>query len=259
MPLPVTATTALVRGISATFRDAIVQHAVPAPIDVALARSQHAQYVAALREAGLAVTELPPLDTHPDACFVEDCALVGGDTTLITRSGAPTRVGEADSIASALAATHRVARTPAPATIDGGDCLCVGKTWFIGRSARTNAEGAGRVREVFGPLGYTVVEVPVRDVLHLKCVASRIDEGAVLLAEGTLDPARFRGFEIVTIPRAEAYAANAVVVNGTAIIAAGYPNTRAALERRRLRIVELALSEIAKADGSLTCMSILLD
>ena len=259
MPLPVTATTALVRGISATFRDAIVRHELASPIDVDLARRQHAQYVAALREAGLAVTELPPLDAHPDACFVEDCALVAGDAALITRSGAPTRMGEADSIARALAATHRVARTPAPATIDGGDCLRVGKTWFIGRSARTNAEGAQRVREVFGPLGFSVVEVPVRDFLHLKCVASRIDDGVLLLAEDTLDTALFGGIEIVSIPRAEAYAANAVVVNGTAIIAAGYPSARAVLERRGLRIAELALSEIAKADGSLTCMSILLD
>lgn len=251
--------TAIVRGISATFRDAIVQHAAAAPIDVARARSQHAQYVAALRGAGLLVTELPPLDAHPDACFVEDCALVAGDTALITRSGAPTRVGEAESIARALAATHRVARTSSPATIDGGDCLRVGKTWFIGRSTRTNAEGAERVREVFGPLGYAVVEVPVRGFLHLKCVASPIDEGTAMVAEGSVDLGLFRGVETVTVPRAEAYAANAVVVNGTAIIAAGYPSTRAALERRGLGIVELALSEIAKADGSLTCMSILLD
>jgi dimethylargininase len=253
------ATRAIVRAISASFREAIVQHAAAADIDVALARVQHARYVEALRAAGLAVVELPALDAHPDACFVEDCALVAGGMALVTRSGAPSRVGEADSIAEALSRTHAVARTEAPATIDGGDCLRVGRTWFVGRSARTNAEGARRVREVFGALGFEVVEVPVRGFLHLKCVASRIDDGAVLVAEGAVDSAVFRGLEVVTIPRAEAYAANTVVVNGTALVAAGHPHTRAALERRRLRIVELGLSEIAKADGSLTCMSILLD
>ena len=253
-----TATAALVRGISATFRDALVMHGAASPIDVELARSQHARYVAALREAGLAIIELPPLDHHPDACFVEDCALVAGDIALITRSAAPSRAGEADSIAEALAATHRVARTHAPATIDGGDCLRIGRTWFIGRSARTNAEGAQRVREVFGPLGDTVIEVPVHGFLHLKCVASRIDECTALVAEGSVDLGLFGDVETVTIPRAESYAANAVVVNGTAIVAAGYPHARVALERRGLRIVELALGEIAKADGSLTCMSILL-
>lgn len=252
------ATRAIVRGISASFRDAVVMHPAAEAIDVARARAQHAQYVDALREAGLEVVELPPLDAHPDACFVEDCALVARGTALITRPGAPSRRGEADSIAEALAATHRVAPTQAPATIDGGDCMRVGNTWFVGQSARTNAAGAARVREVFGPLGDSVIEVPVRDFLHLKCTASRIDERAVLVAEGTVDHAAFAGFDVVTVPREEAYAANAVVVHGTAIIAKGYPATRAALERRGLRIIELVLSEIAKADGSLTCMSILL-
>lgn len=255
---PVHATSAIVRGISATFRDAVVMHPAAEAIDVPLARLQHGQYVAALRGAGLAVDELPPLDDHPDACFVEDCALVAGGTALITRSGAPSRVGEVESIAEALARTHRVERTAAPATIDGGDCLRVGDTWFVGRSARTNAAGAQRVREVFGPLGYSVVEIPVRGFLHLKCVCSAIDEHAVLVAEDTVDLGHFRGIEVVAIPRAEAYAANALVVNGTAVVAAGHPRTRSALGRRGLRVVELALTEIAKADGSLSCMSILL-
>jgi dimethylargininase len=254
----VRARSAIVRGISATFREAVVMHPSAEPIDVELARIQHAQYVAALRSTEVEVTVLPPLDAHPDACFVEDCALVAGGTALITRSGAPSRIGEADSIADVLARTHRVERTVAPATLDGGDCLRVGRTWFIGRSARTNADGVRRVREVFGALGHSVVEVPVREFLHLKCVASPIDEHAALVAEGTVDLGLFDGVELVTIPRAEAYAANALVVNGTAIVAAGFPHARAALERRGLRIVELALSEIAKADGSLTCMSILL-
>ena len=253
------ATRAIVRGISATFRDAIVQRAAASEIDVALARVQHARYVDALRAAGLAVVELPPLDAHPDACFVEDCALVAGGTALITRSGAPSRVGEADSVAAVLARTHGVARTGALATIDGGDCLRVGKTWFVGRSGRTNAEGAQRVREVFGAFGFEVVEVPVHGHLHLKCVASRIDDGAVLVAEGAVDAELFRGLEVVAIPREESYAANAVVVNGTALVAEGHPSVRKALERRGLRIVELGLGEIAKADGSLTCLSILLE
>jgi dimethylargininase len=253
------ATKAIVRGISASFRDAIVMHPTAEPIDVDRARLQHAAYVHALRSAGLAVDELPPLDTYPDACFVEDCGLVASGTALVTRPGAPSRVGETDSIAERLSKSHRVERTSAPATIDGGDCLCIGRTWFIGNSARTNSDGARRVCEVFGPLGYTVVEVPVEGMLHLKCVCSRIDGRTVLVAEGTLDLALFTGLEVVMIPREEAYAANAVVVNGTAIVAKGYPYTRAALERRGLRIIELALTEIAKADGSLTCMSILLD
>lgn len=238
-------------------------HPTAEAIDVGLARLQHADYIQALQTAGLVVEIMPPLDAYPDACFVEDCALVAGAHALVTRPGALSRRGETKSIAERLVEllgdAGRVEDTHAPATIDGGDCLRVGKTWFVGRSARTNDDGARRVREFFGPLGFEIVDVPVAGFLHLKCVASRIDERTVLLADGTVDPAFFGGLQVVTIPREEAYAANAVVVNGTAIIAAGFPHVRAALERCGLRIIELALSEIAKADGSLTCMSILLD
>ena len=254
---------AIVRGISATFRDAVVMHPTAEAIDVEHARLQHAAYVHALQSAGLVVEIMPPLDAHPDACFVEDCALVAGAHALVTRPGALSRRGETESVAERIVDllddAGRVESTYAPATIDGGDCLRVGKTWFVGRSARTNDEGVRRVREFFGALGFAVVEVPVEGFLHLKCVVSRIDDGAVLLAEGTVDPAHFGNLEVVTVPRDEAYAANAVVVQGTAIIAKGFPRVRAALEQRGLRIIELALSEIAKADGSLTCLSIVLD
>jgi len=59
--------------------------------------------------------------------------------------------------------------------------------------------------------------------------------------------------------KANSYQTNTVVVNGTALVAAGHPHARAALERRGLCVIALGLSEIAKADGSLICMSILLD
>ena len=79
----------------------------------------------------------------------------------------------------------------------------------------------------------------------------------MLLAEGTLDPALFRGAEVVTVPRHEAYAANCVWVEGTALVAAGHPQTRRAIEAAGVRVLELDVSEMRKADGSLTCLSLL--
>ena len=89
----VQATRALVRGISATFRDAVVMHPTAEAIDVDLARLQHAEYVRTLESAGLTVEVLPSLDGHPDACFVEDCALVAEKVALVTRPGARSRLG----------------------------------------------------------------------------------------------------------------------------------------------------------------------
>lgn len=252
------ATRAVTRGISSTFQQATVMAPSAVPIDVERARRQHAAYVQALRTAGVAVTELPPLHAFPDGCFVEDCALVADGVALLTRPGAPSRQGEEASVGALLESFLRVERTEGPATLDGGDCLRLGKTWFVGRTPRTNAAGAARVAQVFEPLGFRVVEVPVREVLHLKCVCSALDDRRVLLASGSaVDRAVFDGFEVLELPNAESYAANVLSVNGFVVMAEGFPETAKVVAAAGFEVIALDVSEIRKADGSLTCLSIL--
>jgi dimethylargininase len=132
------------------------------PIDAANARRQHAQYVSALGSLGVEVVALSADDACPDCCFVEDTVVVAGDVALITRPGAPSRRGEVEAIADALSVRVEVKRMKAPATLDGGDCLRVGRTIYVGLSARTNEEGVACLRDVFGPLGYPSSPCPCR-------------------------------------------------------------------------------------------------
>lgn len=251
-------THALTRGIPATFATALVQapHAGP-PIDVERARAQHAAYVAALEGLGLAVAVLPPDDAHPDACFVEDCAVIAAGRALLTRPGAPSRLGEVQAIATALAPRLPVTAMEGPATLDGGDVLRSGDRLYVGRSGRTNPAGVAALRATFEGAGLAVVEVPVAGMLHLKCAASALDAETLLVAEGAFPAGTFADRRVIAIPAAEAYAANVVVVGRTALVADGHPHTRAALEAHGYEVVALDVSEIRKADGSLTCLSIL--
>ena len=249
---------AITRPMSDRFVDALT-HAPPAvAIDPALARRQHAVYRAALAALGARVVVLAPDDAHPDACFVEDTAVVIDDLALMTRPGAPSRRGEGAAVAAALAPLVELATMAAPATLDGGDCLRLGRTLYIGRSARTNPAGIARAAEVFAPRGVRVVAVDLApDVLHLKCVCARLGDDRVLLADGALDPAVFDGAAVVRVPADEAYAANAVAIGGGVICADGFPATHAALARAGFVVHAVPTSEVRKADGSLTCLSIL--
>jgi dimethylargininase len=144
-----------------------------------------------------------------------------------------------------------------PATLDGGDCLRLGTRLYVGLSGRTNEAGARRVREVFAPRGFEVVTVPVEGILHLKCVCSPLGPRTLLLADGTIPPDTFGDVEVLRVPNEESYAANAVAVGNVALIADGYPATRRVVERAGFEVIPIATSEIAKADGSLTCLSVL--
>jgi len=229
-----------------------------APVDVTLAREQHAAYVAALRGAGLEVVVLPELAGAPDSCFVEDTAVIAAGMAMLTRPGAVSRRGEVPSVRDALRGWLTTRTMPAPATLDGGDVLRVGLDVYVGLSARTNVAGVRSLRRAFEPLGLRVhaIELPP-SVLHLKCVCSPVDATTVLVAAGALRAGTFGRARVIEVPAEETYAANAVVVNGVALVAAGHPVTRRRLEAEGLRVVELDMSETRKADGSLTCLSLL--
>jgi dimethylargininase len=249
---------ALVRGVPDSFASALSAAPREVPIDVGLARAQHAAYCAALEASGAIVTRLPADEWFPDCVFVEDTAVVADGLALIARPGAPSRRGETEAVAAELGRHLPLARVEEPATLDGGDCMRLGRTLFVGLSARTNAAGIAGAEAALAPLGYRVVAVELpRGVLHLKCVCSPLGEARVLLAEGTL-PARLFDAEIVWVPSEERYAANAVAIGEHVIAAAEYPRTLDALAAAGFRVHPVPTSEVRKADGSLTCQSILL-
>lgn len=250
-------TTAITRRVPASFTRALAAQTPSTPIDVELARAQHAAYCAALAAHGLSVVTLDADDTLPDCCFVEDAAVVADGVALITRPGAPSRRGETSAVARALADLIRfVAMTP-PATLDGGDCLRLDSTIYVGRSKRTNEQGIAQLRKAFEPHGLRIVPVELpAHVLHLKSVCAPLGDGRITLLD-TMPRAPFGDVAAVSVPTAESYAANVLTIGKHVLVAEGFPRTAEAIAAAGLEPVPLATTEFRKADGALTCLSVL--
>ena len=249
---------ALLRAVSPRYAECLVR-ADPRPdIDPARAAAQHAAYAAALRAAGFDVEVLPAIDA-PDGCFVEDCAVVLDDEVAVaTRPGAPSRRGEVPTLIAALAPRRRIERIEAPATLDGGDVLRVGRTLFVGRSARTNAGGAAALGEIAGRRGLEVRALPVRDALHLESAVSALDDTAVLLDPHRVDPAWFEGLDVIETAEGEGDGANVLRLPSPrhVLAAAEFAGTRARLERAGRAVTAVELSEFTKGDAGPTCLSV---
>jgi dimethylargininase len=248
---------ALVREVSDSIARCELTHLQREPIDPARARVQHAAYRAALVAAGCEVHEVAPLHDQPDAVFVEDCAVVLDELAIATQPGARSRRGEVESVAAALAVQRRVLRLSGAARLDGGDVLALGRTLFVGLSQRTNAEGVRQLRELAKPYGYDVETIAVEGALHLKTAVTRAGERLLLANPRWVDPRRFANWEIVEIDPSEPFAANVLRVGGATLGAAAFPRTNERLRARGVSLVEVDVSELAKAEGGVTCCALL--
>ena len=245
----------LVRAIAARYASCL--RSDPVEIDVARARSQHAGYVAAIRALGIAVSEIDPDDDCPDACFVEDTAVITGRHAVLTRPGAEPRRAELPAVERALSRRLQVHRMTAPAMLDGGDVLRVGAHLFVGLSTRTNREGAAWLAEVARLDGLDVTALPVRGGLHLKSALSLATDRLLVHApevSDDLDPLRAVGLTCLAAP--EPAGANVLALGRATLVSADAPETARALEARGLTVQRVPLSEIHKGDGALTCLSL---
>jgi len=191
--------------------------------------------------------------------FVEDIAVVFDEMAIVTRPGAESRRGEVPAIAEALARYLPVAFIDPPGTIDGGDVLVAGSRVFIGRSTRTDGNAVAQMRRLLAPCGYTVCEVAVGEYLHLKSAVTCVADNVLLLNPEWIALDTFRGFEIVAVDAREPYAANALRLRDRVIVPAAFPRTAARLTARGLRVVAVDASELAKAEGAVTCCSLIVN
>ena len=224
--------------------------------DYQLLLKQHRRYVATLVDLGIEVVELPALAEYPDGYFVEDVAVVTPQIAVITNPGAPSRRGEAEFIAFDISRFRETRRISDPGRLDGGDVLQVENHFFIGLSERTNLSGAEQLGGFLEECGHTWSTVPVGAGLHLKSSINYLGENILLVTGDMASENRFSNFDLILVPPLEDYAANTLAVNRHLLTPAGFPRTRAALEQAGMPVIELDVSEVAKMDGGLTCLSL---
>lgn len=249
---------AFTRAVPSSITRCELTHLSREPIDIDVARTQHERYESALRDAGVDVTRLPDRDELPDAVFVEDTAVVFDELAVLTRPGMESRRAEVESVRDALAVHRSLATIEAPATLDGGDVLVLDRDVLVGLTPRSNILGVQRLRALLSPFGYEVRAAPVRGCLHLKSAVTRAGTRAVLVNPSWVDPALMPGWEVVPVDAREPHAANVLWLGSTTIVAEAFERTNAALARATdSQLMPVPASELAKAEGGVTCCSLL--
>lgn len=249
-------TIAICRAVSPSFAQCELTHIERVPIDMDRVRAQHHAYVQTLQRLGLEVIALPAEPDLPDSVFVEDTAIVLDEIAVMTRPGATSRRSEVQTVANALEAYRSLAFIPEPATIDGGDVLRIGKTLYVGLSTRSDAAGIEALANIVKRYGYDVRGVPLSGCLHLKSAATLIATDVILVNPTWVDPATFKGVSHVAVDPDEPHAANALLIDRSVVYGAAFPRTRERMAKFVADIHCVDVSELAKAEGAVTCCSV---
>jgi dimethylargininase len=249
--------TAVTRGVSASIGGCVLTYVERERIDAALADRQHAAYKRCLEEMGFQVESLPPLHDAPDAVFIQDTAVVVEDVAVVASMGAECRRAEVPGVADFLSKHRTLLRLKPPATLEGGDVVRIGRTLYVGLSGRTNAAGVEQLRLLLEPYDYQVRPVEVRRCLHLSTGCSYLGEDFVLINRAWVDAAPFEGFRVLDVDEAEPWAANTIAEGNRVLVPSAFPRTRALVEALGFRVVSTDISELHKAEGALTCMSLI--
>ena len=249
---------AFTRDISPAIEHCELTHLERTTINLARARAEHNEYEAALRALGFEVRRLTSGPDMPDSVFIEDAAVVLDELAVIMRPGAESRRVETAAVAEAVRSYRPVAAILAPGTLDGGDVLRIGKRLFVGGGYRSNDVGIKQLGAIVGSQGYTVEAVPFQGCLHLKSAATLVADDLALINPEWVDADRFQPLRTIDVDPSEPYAANALLIDGTVVYPAEHVRTCKRLEAAGLTVHPVPAGELAKAEGGVTCCSLLL-
>lgn len=258
---------ALVRDLSDSFQDSLKLQQPIDPINVALAKQQHEQYIQLLKDVIPNIIRLAADIHYPDCNFIEDTAVIIHDTVIISTMGAPERRGEEIAVAHIFRHLRKnVIYLQEPATMDGGDILYTGTHLFVGISKRTNSYALQQLERIFGNTLH-VIGIPVHEGLHLKSLITCFDTQTFIVADNhagreiakNIEAVTNNSYNFIIVP--DAVASNVLRVANTLIIQDGFPESEKVLEalckEKAIQLIKITMSELIKADGALTCGSLL--
>jgi dimethylargininase len=188
---------------------------------------------------------------------VEDTAVVLDELAVMAAPTPLSRRPEVPPVATALAPYRELVRLPADARLEGGDVLRMGHILYVGLSSRTNQAGIVAFAHAVEPFGYRVIPVRVSGCLHLKSAVTAIGDDAVIANPEWIDMDVFADVAVLPVHAQEPFAANVLRARGVLIADAGHPRTLDLLDRYGFAVQPLDMSEFAKAEGGVTCKSIL--
>lgn len=243
-------------------------------VDVAKAIDEHDYFTQILRNHNIEVVyHAQESDTHADAIFVHDPALITNSGAVILRMGKILRHGEETLLKKSLQELNIpiIGELTAPALAEGGDLLWLDEyTLLAGKGFRTNEQGISQLRNILSPMGVNVLDFDLsyyhgkESCLHLQSFISLVDVNTALVYKPLL-PARLfclledRNINMIEVPDNEflTMGPNVLTIQPKRVLSLDTnPVTKMRLEKAGVTVLTYTGLELSlKTEGGPTCLT----
>ena len=248
-------TIAFVRRPGSSFSQAISANPKDQPIDLKRACLQHEHYIAALEKTGVEIVSLPAIHGYPDAPFVEDTTVVFDHLALACPNKEKSRRGEGASIHKEIKKYRTIKTLPPSVTLDGGDVLNTDEKIFVGISSRTNFEAVNALAKFTRK---PIIPIKILRGLHLKTSVSYLGNDILVLDPSSVETNPLHEFKWIETDSSSHRAANCLAIENKVLMSKESNQIADRIHKEGFKTLELDISEFEKADGGLTCLSIML-
>lgn len=98
----------------------------------------------------------------------------------------------------------------------------------------------------------------MHDCLHLKSAVTRVDDSTLLINPNWVDTHHFQNYNGIEVDPSEPFAANCLPIGNSILYPTAFPKTCTKLENAGYDLITVDVSELAKAEGAVTCCSLIL-
>ena len=250
--------TAITRDVNTYIGNCELEFLPRVKINTGLAVAQHQRYQLELSSLGCDIVTVPTERGLADSVFIEDTAIVLDEVAVMCRPGAESRRAEIAGVRDVLQRYRTLASVQSPGTLDGGDLLRIGNVIYAGLSTRSNQSGIEQLRRIVADHGYFVETVEVTGCLHLKSAVSEVAPGSLLINPDWISTSAFGKSELIYVDKEEPHAANTLRLGDNVVYPSCFPRTAEKLAQRGINVIPVDVSELQKAEGAVTCCSLIL-
>lgn len=234
-------------------------------IDIDKALEQHCYFQKVMRDHGIEVIEIEPIQDLNEQVFTRDIGVTIGTQVIVSQMATDLRERETIYLKKFLAENNIVHQEIASDSIEGGDVILDEERIWVGVSDRTTVTAIQSLQQFLPDYQIEMIDLK-NEILHLDCTFNLVGPNLALIYREGISEADYqklsKHYQLIEVDSEEQFTLGTNVLSiapGKVISLPENKRTNQKLREAGLEVIEVPFNEIIKSGGSFRCCTMPID